>query len=243
MASCSLLDADSDPSSSSSTSSSSPSSSSSASPSTSVRPPQASAADLVLPEDDISSGTDWKAEEGDDLEILVADHPPSEDGSSVEPASCAEAALVTKGPDGADTDFAGAVGKSTDDTGHLILAVVTEPRSVDDLRTTREKCSKITARRPDLQLTVTESVSDGPGISGADDSFVLRGTYEVDGPSKRSFTRYGVVAEVRDTLVVVMVNPDGEEDERERTSTMSDEATSEAVSVATQQVDRIAAAN
>ncbi len=240
VASCSLIDGGSDPGSSSS-SSSSPTS---ASPASSARPPQAPVADLVLPEDDISSGEDWRAEQGQELEVLVADHPPSSEGGAVEPARCAEAALVTKGPDGADTDFAGAVGTSSDDTGAPVLVVVTDGRSAADLRTARERCAKFTAKAPDRELTMTEEVSEGPDIPGADESFALNSTYELDGHRGNALTRYGIVAEVRQTLVVVMVNPeDTDHGDDATTTTVSDAAKGEAVTLVTQQVDRIAAAN
>lgn len=239
MASCSLVEAArDDPSSASSSASSSPSSSSN------TQPPKDSAKDLSLPVDDITVGDDWRAEQGRALENLVADHPRPRDGGTVKPSECTDAALVTRGPDGSDTEFAGATGKSSDDTGHHVLAVIKDGRGVDDLRTARERCSRITAIQPRQTMTVTETVSDGPTISGADESFALNGTYEIGGPTGNTFTRYGIVAEVRGTLVVVMVNPDDATSDRSHTTTiMSDEAKAEAAELVTTQIDRVLTAN
>lgn len=189
-------------------------------------------------------GDRWRAEQGRALEDQVADHPRTSDGGRVEPPGCAEAALVTKGPDGAETDFAGATGTSSDETGSPVLVVVTDGRSAADLRAARERCAKFTAKAPDRELTMTEEVSEGPDIPGADESFALTSTYELDGHRGNAFTRYGIVAEVRQTLVVVMVNPEDTDHGDDSTrSTVSDAAKGEARTLVTEQVDRIAAAN
>lgn len=200
--------------------------------------------DLVLPVDDIPDGTKWQAQRGDSLEEQLGDHPATEDGGIVDPRECTEAALVTRGPDGADTDFAGASGSSSDGTALPALAVITDGRTIDDLRSAREECSETTARRDGMTMTLTESVADGPDIQGAETSFAFDGTYEVDGGTPQTFDRYGIVAEVRDTLVVVVINPnDHTFDGKHTTTTLSARAKGEAATIATAQVERIASAN
>lgn len=210
-------------------------------------PPEASAEELVLDSQDIPEGEGWETLDGEDLERAVADHVPPEDGVTFEPSECEEAALVTKDDEGESADFAGAAGTTTDGTGTPALAVVKDGRTLEDLREAREDCSGMTTDSEDIVVTMDEDVSDGPDIEGADDSFELFGTYESeskDADRDSTITRYGIVAEVRGTLVVVMVNAaNDEESESMDTVTISDRAKAEAVAVVDAQVDRVVSAS
>ena len=210
-------------------------------------PPEASAEELVLDSQDIPEGEGWETLDGEDLERAVADHVLPEDGVTFEPSECEEAALVTKDDEGESADFAGAAGTTTDGTGTPALAVVKDGRTLEDLREAREDCSGMTTDSEDIVVTMDEDVSDGPDIEGADDSFELFGTYESeskDADRDSTITRYGIVAEVRGTLVVVMVNAaNDEESESMDTVTISDRAKAEAVAVVDAQVDRVVSAS
>lgn len=209
--------------------------------------PETSAEDLVLDTGDIPPEGGWTELDGEDLESAVADHIPPEDGVTFEPSECEEAALVTKDDDGEPADFSGAAGTTTDGTGNSVLAVITGGRSVEDLREAREECSDLTTVAEGREITADEEVSDGPDIEGADDSFELTGSYETeaeDADRSSTITRYGIVAEVRGTLVVVMVNA-AEDPESESADTLpiSDSAKAEAADVANAQVDRVVSAS
>lgn len=210
-------------------------------------PPEASAEELVLDSQDLPEGEGWETLDGEDLERAVADHVLPEDGVTFDPPECEEAALVTKDDEGESADFAGAAGTTTDGTGTPALAVVKDGRTLEDLREAREDCSGMTTDSEDIAVTMDEDVSDGPDIEGADDSFELFGTYESeskDAGSDSTITRYGIVAEVRGTLVVVMVNGVTDEDSESMDSlTISDEAKAEAAEIVQDQVDRVASAS
>ncbi len=208
-------------------------------------PPEASAEELVLDAEDFPQGEGWETLDGEDLERAVADHIPPEDGVTFGPSECEEAALVTKDDEGESADFAGAAGLTTDGTGNAALAVITDGRALEDLREAREDCSGMTTDSEDATVTTDEEVSDGPDIEGADDSFELFGSYESEGEDGSStITRYGIVAEVRGTLVVVMVNAaEDPESESMDTVPISDRARAEAAEVVDAQVDRVASAS
>lgn len=206
-------------------------------------PPESSAEELLLDPRSVPVGDSWSPIDTDKLESAVADHPLEE--VTIEPADCAEAALVTRGPDGAETDFAGLSGASSDDTGAPVLTVITGGRSVEDLREAREECDDLTARAGDFTMTHEEEVFDGPEVSGADASFILEGEYDTTTErSTNSASRYGVVASVRDTLVVVMVNAAPVEDSDEyEAQPISEDAKAEAIEIVEAQVTRIEGAN
>lgn len=210
-------------------------------------PPETSAEELVLDAEDIPAGEGWDGLDGDDLERAVADHIAPEDAVAFEPSECEEAALVTKDDEGESADFSGATGTTSDGTGNPALAVIKDGRTLEDLRGAREDCSGMTTDADDFTVTMDEDVSDGPDIEGADDSFELFGSYETEAQKperNNTITRYGIVAQVRGTLVVVMVNAvEDEESESMDTVTISDEAKAEAAEVATAQVDRVASAS
>lgn len=210
-------------------------------------PPEASAEELVLDSQDLPAGEGWETLDGENLERAVADHAAPEDGVTFDPSECEEAALVTKDDEGESADVAGAAGTTTDGTGTPALAVVKNGRTLEDLREAREDCSGMTTHSEEATTTMDEEVSDGPDIEGADDSFELFGSYasKAQGAgSDSTITRYGIVAEVRGTLVVVMVNGvTDEESESMDTLTISDEAKAEAAEVVRDQVDRVASAS
>lgn len=189
----------------------------------------------------------WDHPDEENLERAVADHIAPEEGVDFEPSECEEAALVTRDEDGETADVAGVIGTSSDGTGHPALAVIGEGRTLEDLREAREDCSEMRTNGEGFTVTMDEEVSDGPAIEGVDDSFELFGSHETteqDGGQGSTITRYGVIAEVRGVLVVVMVNAaDDEESTSEGTVTISDGAKEEALEVVTAQVDRVASAS
>ena len=209
-------------------------------------PPEASAEELLLDSQDLPAGEGWETLDGENLERAVADHIAPEDGVTFDPSECEEAALVTKDDEGESADVAGVAGTSTDGTGTPVLAVIKDGRALEDLREAREDCSGMTTDSEEAKITMDEEMSDGPSIEGAD-SFELVGSYasELHGHgSDSTVTRYGIVAEVRGTLVVVMVNGVIDEDsESMDTLTISDEAKAEAAEVVQTQVDRVASAS
>lgn len=207
--------------------------------------PSASAEELL--HDDVPVGTDWHTVEGQDLEDAVADHPKASQ-ATIEPEECTDAALVTDDEDGQRAEIAGKGWTTEDGTALPVLAVVKDGRSVDDLREAREDCGEMTATPKDQDEDVTlefeEEVDDGPEIDGADDSFELDGTYgtSTERSEGNGLERYGIVAEVRGVLVVVMANPDTEDEDSGKTHPINDATRAEAAEVVETQVQEVLAA-
>lgn len=205
-------------------------------------PPSASAEELVL--DSVLTGTSWDSQDEQTLEDLVADHP-EEGDATIEPEECAGAALVTADEDGQRAEIAGLTGATEDGTALPVLVVVKGGRSVEDLREAREDCLEMTVTAEDHTSEQEEEVRDGPEIDGADDSFELEGTYKSvpEEGEPTTLERYGIVAEVRGVLVVVMANPDYEDEDSTVTLPIND-ATKQAVAeVVRAQVDKIRTAS
>lgn len=203
--------------------------------------PSAGAEDLLL--ESVPEGEDWRPLGGDDLEDAVADHAKAGE-ATIEPEECVDAALVTDDADGERAEIAGRTGKTEDGTALPVLAVIVDGRSAADLREAREDCLEMTVTADGYTSEDTEEVHDGPQIDGADESFELEGTYETsfEEGGGNTLERYGVVAEVRGVLVVVMANPDYADEEDRRTLPIND-ATKEAVAeIVTAQVAEIRAA-
>ena len=203
--------------------------------------PSASAEELVL--DPVPVGADWESPDDQTLEDSVADHP-EEGDATIEPEECAGAALVTADEDGQRAEIAGRTGRTEDGTALPVLVVVKGGRSVEELREAREDCLEMTVTAEDHTSEQKEEVGDGPEIEGADDSFQLEGAYDTDPEGEaNTLERYGIVAEVRGVLVVVMANPDYENEDSLATFPINDATKKEVREIVAAQVDKIRAEN
>lgn len=205
--------------------------------------PTASAADLLLEEVPVGDG--WASLEAEQVEDAYADRPPGS-GVTFDPEDCADAALLTEDEEGSTADVAGLGGTTGKDTALPVLAVVREGYSAGDLRDAREDCATMTVTTGEYTSEQREEIGDGPEIEGADESFAFEGTYvtsSTGGGQDNSFTRYGIVAEVRETLVVVVANPEFEDPNTTTTRPITQETEEQVAKIAQAQVTEITEAN
>lgn len=204
--------------------------------------PSASAADLIL--ENVPVGEDWTSLEPERVEDAFGDRPTG-DGVTTDPEECAGAAL-TETEEGDQADVAGLGGTAEDGTALPVLAVVRDGRSAGDLRDVREDCATMTVTTGEYTSEQREEVGDGPQIEGADESFAFEGTYvttATGGGKDNSVTRYGIVAEVRETVVVVVANPEFDDPNTETTYPITQETEEDVAKIARAQVREITEAN
>ena len=202
--------------------------------------PTHSSKGLLLTAEDVPGGDEWQEVDGITLEGHLMDNPAETLGVEIDPPGCTDDGSITEPRASGDADVAGLLNASMGETTDVLIVVLKGARSADAVRDAREPCDGATLSNAQIVVRQTETVSDGPDVEGSDNSFALDTTWSpaTGGTSQAALTRYTLVAEIRETLAVVVITTDATASE----TSISDDVKAEAVVMLTAQVDEIASA-
>lgn len=203
-------------------------------------PPTHSAKGLLLTAEDVPGGDEWREIDETTLDGHLMDNPAETLDVEIDPPECTDDGGITEPRASADTDVAGLLDASTGESTDVLIVVLKGARSADALRDAREPCDGATLSNDQISVRQSEAVSDEPDVQRSDDSFALETTWSptAGGTSRAALTRYTLVAEIRETLAVVVVTADASAGE----TSISDDVRAEAADLLIAQVDVIASA-